>query len=822
METTSIIKIEIDQSIIQKSVQNVAQLTNEIDKLKVIQKKQKEEGKELTAEYIERNAQIAALTKEQRQNNEVLKQANTITMSAVGSNEELRAQLSLLTKQYNGLSKEERENTDAGVKLKNQVKAISDELKKNEGAVGDNRRSVGSYKEAMTSVLDTLKATGGSFGAAIQGAQGFNTALKANPILAVVSLLIPLIQQLLKLDSVAEGIEGVMNSVNAAFKVTVGAIGEFISLVASGGGIIASFSQSFSGLGGKISEAAKQTYELTKATQQLEDARREQIVINAKDEAQIKSLLIQSKDRTKSVQERLELLFKASKIEEAAFQSQVALAKKEEEIAKRKFALADKNAEDIDDLATKAAEAEAAVIALQSSSADVQEKIINRKNALLEGEQTEIEKRTAERIKLIEKETQAREKELEERKKLTEAGDKYAETKSKEWTEKLKAEETKRTADRLTAFNEEINLIKERGELATMIAENTITDEKKLAAEKKRIAIETLQFEIAALEELYTKTGIKKTEAQIIGLQKLDEQIKTLKKTVAEPQQTLGQSLGYSNEELATAQNNLQAISAGISAVVDVVNAGYQQQLTDLDAVHNAEIANINSSLLSEEQKKVKIAAINKKYAKEQYEIQKKQFEVTKAMQIVLAIINTAQAIIASLSAQPVTWANVGLSIAAGISGAAQVAVIASQPPPAAPSFAKGGIVKAERGAVFGRFGGRSHSAGGNKYIGEDGSQIEVEKDEIFAVVNKRSSALIQNLSDLNELGGGVSFAKGGLVDKFAGGGVVNSIASGVFQQEDNTRNLASQLSGLVPVLVIEEFESVQGRKVQAMQNLQI
>jgi hypothetical protein len=123
---------------------------------------------------------------------------------------------------------------------------------------------------------------------------------------------------------------------------------------------------------------------------------------------------------------------------------------------------------------------------------------------------------------------------------------------------------------------------------------------------------------------------------------------------------------------------------------------------------------------------------------------------------------------------------------------------------------------------VFGRFAGRSHSEGGNKYTGEDGSQIEVERDEIFAVINKRSSAMIKNLSDLNELGGGVSFAKGGLVDKFAGGGVVNSIASGVFQQEDNTRNLASQLSGLVPVLVIEEFESVQGRKVQAMQNLQI
>ncbi len=75
------------------------------------------------------------------------------TNEAEGSNEQLKAQLSLLTAEYNRLSRAERENEQIGGKLRIQTRAISDELKAAESAVGNNTRNVGNY----TSALDGLR-----------------------------------------------------------------------------------------------------------------------------------------------------------------------------------------------------------------------------------------------------------------------------------------------------------------------------------------------------------------------------------------------------------------------------------------------------------------------------------------------------------------------------------------------------------------------------------------------------------------------------------------------------------------------------------------
>ncbi len=78
------------------------------------------------------------------------------TQAATGSNEQLRAQLALNTTAYNKLSIADRESSEAGQALQAQTKAISDELKKNESAVGDNRRNVGNYTGALNELIPTL------------------------------------------------------------------------------------------------------------------------------------------------------------------------------------------------------------------------------------------------------------------------------------------------------------------------------------------------------------------------------------------------------------------------------------------------------------------------------------------------------------------------------------------------------------------------------------------------------------------------------------------------------------------------------------------
>ena len=84
--------------------------------------------------------------------------------SNAGSNRQLRAELKLLTTTYDGLSREQRENTTGGAKLTAQIEKISSKLKQNEKAVGDNRREVGNYGNALKGARAGLLKFAGALG----------------------------------------------------------------------------------------------------------------------------------------------------------------------------------------------------------------------------------------------------------------------------------------------------------------------------------------------------------------------------------------------------------------------------------------------------------------------------------------------------------------------------------------------------------------------------------------------------------------------------------------------------------------------------------
>lgn len=102
-----------------------------------------------------------------------------------------------------------------------------------------------------------------------------------------------------------------------------------------------------------------------------------------------------------------------------------------------------------------------------------------------------------------------------------------------------------------------------------------------------------------------------------------------------------------------------------------------------------------------------------------------------------------------------------------------------------ATKFAHGTLMDFAK-ARFGYFGGKPHSQGGTKGVFEDGTAIEVEKDEAFAVVNKKNAPLLRFLSKVNSLGGhGVPFfKKGGVWPRFDFGGLptVNTTPSSIVQ----------------------------------------
>lgn len=144
-----------------------ADLTDEQRKYK----KELEGLKSGTVEYdniqkslVKLEAEQKALSAEARIYQRIIQGSIASQNQQEGSIEQLKASLSSLTAQYNLLSKEEQQNIELGGRLQAEIRQTSDELKKQESALGNNTRNVGNYQSALDGVgnkfLDVAKAAG--------------------------------------------------------------------------------------------------------------------------------------------------------------------------------------------------------------------------------------------------------------------------------------------------------------------------------------------------------------------------------------------------------------------------------------------------------------------------------------------------------------------------------------------------------------------------------------------------------------------------------------------------------------------------------------
>jgi hypothetical protein len=90
----------------------------------------------------------ASLQKQIRETSLTVRNQTTASAAASGSLEEMRAQLSLLTRDYDKLSQAERQS-DTGISLQQKIKGQVDAIKEMEGATGRYQRNVGNYTEAV-------------------------------------------------------------------------------------------------------------------------------------------------------------------------------------------------------------------------------------------------------------------------------------------------------------------------------------------------------------------------------------------------------------------------------------------------------------------------------------------------------------------------------------------------------------------------------------------------------------------------------------------------------------------------------------------------
>lgn len=109
--------------------------------------------------------------------NKVVKQQIQLDKAAEGSVVQLRLKLSQLTKQYDGLSRVERENQKVGGQLFMQIRQVRAEVGALEAATGRAQRNVGNYGDAFNKATTSLKNFAAALGV-VGGIQLVSRVLK--------------------------------------------------------------------------------------------------------------------------------------------------------------------------------------------------------------------------------------------------------------------------------------------------------------------------------------------------------------------------------------------------------------------------------------------------------------------------------------------------------------------------------------------------------------------------------------------------------------------------------------------------------------------
>jgi hypothetical protein len=422
--TKNLIKTEEQ---INKLDKQEAKLTKELNKEKKKEVKVTRELNDTDKEQIKLRSKLRDLTRESAKQTAVLRQAiqdeNRALKNnakrrteALGSLNQLRAQLNEARRRWDRLSKAERENEKVGGRLKKLIGGLDKEVRKLETSTGRTQRNVGNYTKGIKDAaeqsgffsreLAVLNRIQGTLNAILKvnttdtevntvakntnkvATQGMTRAQKAMTIatnfgskalkglkvalagtgigaivLALGGLVSFLTQTQRGLDSVSNATAGV----GATFSVLIdrlSSVGEAFSLIFSG-----DFSEgfdklkdSFSGIGDEIAQEAQEAVELEKALQRLRDREIELIGIRAQLRKEVEQNRLASKNEDLSNTARLKFLDIAIEKENELLDVQLEAAIERARIARAQLELGESTAEEIKEVA----ELEAQVIELET------------------------------------------------------------------------------------------------------------------------------------------------------------------------------------------------------------------------------------------------------------------------------------------------------------------------------------------------------------------------------------------------------------------------------------------------------------------------
>ena len=254
------------------------------------------------------------------------------------------------------------------------------------------------------------------------------------------------------------------------------------------------------------------------------------------------------------------------------------------------------------------------------------------------------------------------------------------------------------TIEVYNAYSEKIEAIIDR-ELenevsASIAAQDRINQALMSSSEREKASVRQKYAELIALAEQY---GIDTLALK----EKMDEELASIKED-EEPQDIFGMSPEDWEDLEGKIGKAIQLAGqlADIWGQFNQIQADKEKkELQEYERSCNRkkELLNkqLNAGKISQEQYNARTSQLDADLEKKKTEIAKKQAKRDKAQSIFSAIISTAAAIAQALP-------NIPLSIIAGIMGAAQIAVIASQP---RPEYAKGGLTDGAKMYIAGEAG---------------------------------------------------------------------------------------------------------------------
>ena len=711
---------------------------------------------------------IITLTK-QLNNNKVatsenaaqIKAHTTIVNSEAESVETLRARLALNTKALDKMSIEQRTNTESGKRMVAQTKEISDKLKELEKGVGDTRRNVGNYAEAIETATANLGGMTGATGQMIKGMSGgiasikaFNATLMANPFVAIASAILAVISAIGKLmdrnNELAASVKTILAPIELIITKVLDAVAAlFAEIVKVFEWLAEAYIKVYNWLG-LISDETVKAIESARGMAQVQrdiyNAETDNVLVLARQRRELEKMKTIVAEQTKSLQERSEAADRGVEILRQMEQAELSVLMAKYEQIKAQNALSYTSDED----RRKEVEALAALEQKQAEYEAQRRELIGQRSGF---ENTERANAAAADKKRAEDYAKAQKAAAEKAKKAKEDADKKAaETAKKVQAEVLKRYEVGITEIQLKIRESNIGIVDKKKALEDQDRLNQAILEK----ERYRLSqglITQQEFDNIRLEqrvafqervsELEKAEADKKKESAAIDLEN--------KRAIEEANITSD----FERETLRLEQQRQLEVDAAekVGADVTLIEDKYAQirekrekELVNAKLQMTADIAGQISNIMGQESAAGKVFAL--------------------AQATINTYLGASKAI-----AQGGIWgvAQAAIVIAAGLKQVASIAKVKEDVPKTNTSVRK----YAKGGKIY----GPSHAQGGVTFSGSNGQRFEAEGGENVYILNRRASNAINALSALNMEYGGRSFGNSS-VYKYADGGGFDVLSS--------------------------------------------